>query len=233
MAEYTVWGDADPPFALHDDGNPFIMLGDTFYQYGGSPGRLFVVGGRVYCPAVTLPPQVIIKAWYGETGVRNSQHNLDTEPIREETVDTVSGGWAEARWDPFEFPADGFRVMIGYQFTGGADPGWSDSCYVHASRDSLGWDANAITVDPPKFAHSENNSISEEFGPVVGSYYRIGTDPVSLGSNASYGSDIIVSDGDPTPPSGEPFGYYKTESGLIEVSGSVKTSSGLIPVERY
>lgn len=185
MAEQSIFGAAAYPgtITIASDGSPNIRLGATFYQFGAGAGAgALITGGRVWTP-VGSPATIRIMLWHHTNGVRATQANLDTVPVRSEEVPTNPGGWTEARWTGIALPANGLRWMIGYEFVGAAE----DDFYVVSNFIFT----DAVTNPTANIALSESGDSDPSRGPVARAYFRIGTGAVGVAS-LNYCIDTLV-----------------------------------------
>lgn len=196
VATHSVYGATTPSgtFSVFTDGSPSIVLGETFYRYGGVGGTWSCVGGRVWTP-VGVPATITIRLYADPAstgGVTRYVHNLDSAPVREVTVPTNPGGWTEARWGAWPLTPDGQRWMIGYTFP------TAPTDYV-AATNAYSDNSPVYSLDGFKIVKSETEDLSSTYGPVDRGYYQIGTStPAGTLGATGYGVDTIVGDGTST-----------------------------------
>lgn len=178
MAALSIFGATPPPgvYTLYNDGAPGLTLGQQFGTYGGLLNGAACVGARLYVPS-TAPAHtntVKLMAWLpGKT--------LADAPDREVTVGVGGSGWVEGLWPtPLAMPADGQRLLIGYQFTG---TGLGPNHYIHTPG-LRGSGGPAI----PAFG-----DVGLELSAAPSAFLRF-TDqpPTSSTATTGYGLDILV-----------------------------------------
>lgn len=189
MSVLNIFGSTPPPgvYTLYPDGNPSVILGQSFTTYGGKLPDAQCLGGRVYVPTIDAHPhtsKVTVKAWLGT--------DLSAAPVRSKEVAVPAIGWVDATFDtPFDMPADGSPVTIGYQFTGTE---FGVTRYVHTP--GLRGSSAAIQAA---------GDIGLELGAAPSTYLLLGGAQTTQPSNVGYGIDIIV-EGNPVQPEPENVG---------------------------
>ena len=204
MTKHSVFGSDPIPatLGLYSDGPGTINVGNCFYIYGGATGYT-CTGAKLWVPSgVTLPAQVTIEARYNVTATTS---NLDSGPLREVTVSTITGpAWLEVSWDPFVL-TNGEVILISYRFVS------TNQEYLHA----LVGHQDYITA-----SDGSNIAFSETADAARGGYYRLDLGSVQTPAFGTfYGVDIVVDDG-LTPL---PIGEY----GFNEVAGTTAFDSSV------